>query len=1046
MDAEALAALLFLGFEHGSNKIHHWGIPPRPLACPACTSTADTLQKDPGVQRQFLHMVLLSMFTAAGSYSSNHRYFDEFERRWDGCCPEQVLTAARASIYSSGLREVQDWCTECYPALAHYLWKPPAIGKLWSVIQPSHIICGSLPPSASCAVVPMHWTHLTSQALSQKSCPQSRATPRQLCLGKHLRASKLRLQAKHTLRHRRFRRRTLTWKQQVAARLCATLDGWSTWLALCAHRLAYRCCVLPLPRVTLFGRFDPPGCAHAQATRGPTGLNHTQELPWGRTAIQPFRVKSRDIACHACLHSLTLRLGLVLSCRTLTLPLLCSATMDPLRDPLHDSALDEALADPGPADTTAAAAMAETTGASDGEDAAASDGDSHAGSVFSTLTAALEADEAAEPVPIDPHAPPAGPPAPMPLWIYHDDPARPPTPFSTLPPMPSGSSPRPARTIGPMPGEHSVDGPAWHRSLVQNVLQHLGCSAPAFLTAPATLAEVHSWNALRISISEAGPADYLQGLPVEIQDADSALFRAAGHTEDEPHPAAGLGSMAGMETGEEEDSAAAEDDATEEEHPVHDPTWDPPSHREGLYECDGVRFDLTAAEACLEATKAELRRRRAAARGAMGSGEPASGSRRPSSPTISPPRSSSSPGTASRSRSRRRRRPPPADRWGGWKTKQGCKHVQLPLADTVSSRPRRCLAAHTCSGEPAPSLLEALILLGRSVLSPCSKHRPRRWSPVLARPACSADRPLAGVGPETLPSLCAENVRLSLQLSALLSTLWRCVGCAALAFSLLLSVLACMHQHLCPPYRYRCPACSAPRVPVAREAWSVCLWRSLWSTPCLAHRHSWDVSPCLQALDTALLAFSLSVASFSPRLHPGPATDSASPFATTKSRPGPNSRGLSTRRMQHLIILLCLHQACAGSQAEARVAAHATGTAGGTCLNAHCLPASMPKPGGFPASVNTRQPLNVPNTRSAKRAFQRACNRATRYGHTQYRGRTLTSAQVPPDRRQATPQLRFTRVRKHASPEGLTVFSWNAGGLGGGVYDEVMTHLSASNT
>ena len=173
--------------------------------------------------------------------------------------------------------------------------------------------------------------------------------------------------------------------------------------------------------------------------------------------------------------------------------------MDPLRDPLHDSVIDEALADPGTAGTEEAPAMMVTTGASAEETAASSDGESPEGSVYSSLTAALAADAAAEPVPYDPAAPPAGPPAPTPLHC-------------------------PARTIGPMPGEHSVDGPAWHRSLVQNVLQHLGCSAPAFLSAPSTLAEVHSWNALHISISEAGPADYLRGLPIEIQDADSTLF------------------------------------------------------------------------------------------------------------------------------------------------------------------------------------------------------------------------------------------------------------------------------------------------------------------------------------------------------------------------------------------------------------------------------------------------------------------------------------------------------------------------------------------
>ncbi|CAE7206409.1 unnamed protein product [Symbiodinium microadriaticum] len=94
MADEALAALLFLGFEHGCNKIHHWGMPQGPMACSACAGAADALQKDPKVRRQFLHMVLLSMFTTAGSYSSNHRYFDEFERRplWVAPTPGLQLT------------------------------------------------------------------------------------------------------------------------------------------------------------------------------------------------------------------------------------------------------------------------------------------------------------------------------------------------------------------------------------------------------------------------------------------------------------------------------------------------------------------------------------------------------------------------------------------------------------------------------------------------------------------------------------------------------------------------------------------------------------------------------------------------------------------------------------------------------------------------------------------------------------------------------------------------------------------------------------------
>ncbi|OLP80230.1 LINE-1 retrotransposable element ORF2 protein [Symbiodinium microadriaticum] len=339
----------FLGYAHGCNKIHDWGIPDLPATCGHCLQQAEYARNLPTLRREFMHMVLLSMFDQAGGYRKDYEYFNAFQQRWQQSDPQQILYAATASKYSPDLQPIKAWCAEAYPALAHVLWKSPTPR-----------------PSDESAAVNLPWIPLTS---------------------KHLRARRLRPQV-------------------------------FTWIGIMlVHR--YR----------------------------------------------------------------------------------------PLMDPLHDDLLKKALADRGPGDEVRMDPV---------------DSDSRAGSEFSTLTAALEADEAAEPVPIDPHAPPAGPPTPVP--------GRPPTPISTLPPMPSSLSPRLARTIGPMPGEHSVDGPAWHRSLVQNVLQHLGCSAPAFLTAPTTLAEAHSWNALRISISEAGPADYLQGLSIEIQDADSILFRGPSHS------------------------------------------------------------------------------------------------------------------------------------------------------------------------------------------------------------------------------------------------------------------------------------------------------------------------------------------------------------------------------------------------------------------------------------------------------------------------------------------------------------------------------------
>ncbi|CAE7236597.1 unnamed protein product [Symbiodinium necroappetens] len=397
MEDASSAFSAFLGFQHGCNKIHDWHVSDRPTACSYCLSRAKQLQAAADVRRDFLHMVLLGMYDRAGGYANHHRYLDEFEHRWTGHDPPQILAAASASLYAPDIVPIKTWCQHVYPELAHHLWVP--------------------------------------REPSRKPRPGARPTPRRLCLGKQLRPRKLRPQA--------------------------------------------------------------------LADTGPASISTAAEATTGATDGE-------------------------------------------------------------------AAAGAGADDASDASGAGSVHSASHAGSEFSTLTAALEADEAAEPVPIDPHAPPAGPPVPV----------RPPTPFSTLPPMPSSLSPRPARTIGPMPGEHSVDGPAWHRSLVQNVLQHLGCSAPAFLTAPTTLAEVHSWNALRISISEAGPADYLQGLPIEIQDTDSLLFRGPSHTRSPMGSATGhvqidveRAGNGGEGTGESEDAHDSPESVWDDDAgPVHSAT------------------------------------------------------------------------------------------------------------------------------------------------------------------------------------------------------------------------------------------------------------------------------------------------------------------------------------------------------------------------------------------------------------------------------------------------------------------------------------------
>ena len=120
----------FLGYVHGSNKIHDWGIPALPATCGQCLQQAEYARNSPVLRREFMHMVLLSMFDQAGGYRKDYAYFDAFQQRWQQSDPQQILYAATASKYSPDLQPLKDWCVTAYPALAHVLWKSPTIRRL----------------------------------------------------------------------------------------------------------------------------------------------------------------------------------------------------------------------------------------------------------------------------------------------------------------------------------------------------------------------------------------------------------------------------------------------------------------------------------------------------------------------------------------------------------------------------------------------------------------------------------------------------------------------------------------------------------------------------------------------------------------------------------------------------------------------------------------------------------------------------------------------------------------------------------------------------
>ena len=171
-----------------------------------------------------------------------------------------------------------------------------------------------------------------------------------------------------------------------------------------------------------------------------------------------------------------------------------------------------------------------------------------------------------------------------------------------------------------------------------------------------------------------------------------------------------------------------------------------------------------------------------------------------------------------------------------------------------------------------------------------------------------------------------------------------------------------------------------------------------------------------------------------------PVHHQASPRPTTTSRLGPNSQGLTVLHLFLLLLCVIIQPACAGSGAEARVAVPAAGTAGGASTLPHTDFA--PKPGSIPItpSPNPSSALK----RCAKRSFKRACTRALTQGSTRYRGRTFRAHEVPETMRHSVPTHNPLPRMQQAPARGLRIFCWNAGGLGGGLYPELLTFLHNS--
>ena len=189
------------------------------------------------------------------------------------------------------------------------------------------------------------WIHSTSCALSQGRHLALRVAPRRVCLGKHLRARKLKPQAKPKSKRKRTRKPPLNWGKQAAARFRAfMLAGWPRRLAQCAQELATFCCVNLLPKVVLLLRSS----ADKYATRNacptacpdPTDFSSRLAQPQKHCAVRlakhctspplPLGVRPSSPALLLGEHHWILGLGpTALPHSRLPLSFLSSAVMDP---------------------------------------------------------------------------------------------------------------------------------------------------------------------------------------------------------------------------------------------------------------------------------------------------------------------------------------------------------------------------------------------------------------------------------------------------------------------------------------------------------------------------------------------------------------------------------------------------------------------------------------------------------------------------------------------------------------------------------------------
>ena len=151
------------------------------------------------------------------------------------------------------------------------------------------------------------------------------------------------------------------------------------------------------------------------------------------------------------------------------------------------------------------------------------------------------------------------------------------------------------------------------------------------------------------------------------------------------------------------------------------------------------------------------------------------------------------------------------------------------------------------------------------------------------------------------------------------------------------------------------------------------------------------------------------------------------------SRPGPKS-GVGS----NLAITLILLQSQLSR--SVRVPALSVGAGEGN-PSAYSCRHSVPKPNGIQV-INGKQEPTHNWSRYVKRSFKRACHRAIKHGQASYKGRTLTVTNSSPNQ----PPTTFTTIpRPHQPKRRLQVYCRNVGGLGSGMYEDLMEFLDQSH-